>query len=266
MKNFWRVLFTVSMSVVAVSVILLLNFTAPNPTGRRYSSEMPVTTGQGNAEQIGLSGERILSRDLGLPRNETPAQCICSTRVDDSDLPSIAPVSDDGFTWAQCSFCITRIAIEKEFRRPDFVNSALIVESKNVVELPSANSDLISQIRDYATAALATNRTLWIYTRTNTEVAPEFIRLAESTGGGVVPYFTVPGYVDPVDQAATAGLLMGGAGAGLSVIGLTRPWRRFQRRRAGSAKWEPKDYPEIIEDAKRKAQETIDKEDSRLGQ
>jgi hypothetical protein len=51
-------------------VVLLLNFTAPNPTGRRYSSESPLMTGQGSAQQIGLSAERVLARDLGIARNE----------------------------------------------------------------------------------------------------------------------------------------------------------------------------------------------------
>jgi hypothetical protein len=265
MKNVWRILFTVSVAVSVVSVILLLNFTAPNPTGRRYSSEVPLLNGQRNSQEIGLSGELILSQDLGIPRNETPAQCICSSTVDESNMPNSGMVSDDGFTHAQCGLCIARITMQKNYRRPDFVSDTVIAESKNVSSLPTS-TELRSQIEDYAIAARTTNRMLWIFTRVNTEIDPEFIRLAESTGGGVVPYFTIPGYIDPVDRAATAGLLIGGAGAGLSAIGLARPWRRFRRRKERSPRWEPKDYPEIIEDAKRKAQETIDKEDSRLGQ
>lgn len=255
MKSLWRILFTVSMGVIVVSVILLLNFTAPNPTGRRYSSEMPVTTGQGNAEQIGLSGERILSRDLGIPRNEEPdfRQCFCNYLPPHHSAP---PPSE-------CRVCIAQVQMTSSYRRPDFIGFNYIAESKNSRNLLYDGRE-VNQIGDYVLAARAMNKPLWIFIRVNTNIDPEFIRLAESTGGGVVPYFTVPGYVDPVDQAATAGLFIGGAGAGLSVIGLTRPWRRFQRRKGRSAKWEPKDYPEIIEDAKRKAQETIDKEDSRL--
>ncbi len=253
MKNFWSVLFVLSVVVVVVSVTLLLNFTAPNPTGRRYSSESPTTTGQGTTEEIGLSGERILSRDLGLPRNDSPdfRQCICSQLPPHYGSPPLS----------ECRVCIAQVQLTASFRRPDFIGFDYIAESKNSNNLLYTGRE-VDQIGDYALAARAMNKPLWIFIRVNTNIDTEFIRLAESTGGGVVPYFTVPGYVDPIDQAATAGLFVGSAGAGLSLIGLTRPWRRFMRRKP-TPKWKPKDYPEIIEDAKRKAQETIDKEDSR---
>jgi hypothetical protein len=37
---------------------------------------------------------------------------------------------------------------------------------------------------------------LWVYTRVNTNIDPELTSTAESTGSGVVLYFTVPDYID----------------------------------------------------------------------
>jgi hypothetical protein len=59
----------VSIAVMIVGAVLLLNFTAPNPTGRRYSSDTPVLSGSSN--EIGASAEIILSHDLGVPKNTT---------------------------------------------------------------------------------------------------------------------------------------------------------------------------------------------------
>lgn len=56
-----------SFVCLIVSIGLLLNFTAPNPTGRRYSSDVPVLSGSPN--EIGASAERILSHDLGVEKN-----------------------------------------------------------------------------------------------------------------------------------------------------------------------------------------------------
>ncbi|HEX2621081.1 MAG TPA: hypothetical protein VHL11_13060 [Phototrophicaceae bacterium] len=46
MRTLRRLLLGTALIGIIVSVILLLNFTAPNPTGRRYSSAVPVTTRQ----------------------------------------------------------------------------------------------------------------------------------------------------------------------------------------------------------------------------
>ena len=50
-----------SLIVLIVSVVLILDFTASNPTGRRYSSET-IDLALDFREK-GLQGERILSHD-----------------------------------------------------------------------------------------------------------------------------------------------------------------------------------------------------------
>jgi hypothetical protein len=92
--------------------------------------------------------------------------------------------------------------------------------------------DQVEQIGDYVLGARALGRPLWLYTRVNTQLSPEFHRLVESTGGGIVPYFTVPGYADPVDQAARIVLLVSGIGLGLLLL-----WERLEYR------WTRQDRP-----------------------
>lgn len=189
-KRIAAFLFICSFIIMIVSVALLMNFTALNPTGRRYSSEAPLTTGQGNAGEIGLSGEKILANDLGLPRNDQPdqLQCICNNPT-------------QSFEASECRVCIAYSPMISTYRRPDFIGQNFIAESKNSQNLLYTGRE-VDQIRDYAAAALALDKPLWIFTRVNTNVAPEFEELAEATGGGVVQYFTVPGWVDTVDQTA----------------------------------------------------------------
>lgn len=209
-----------SILVMVGAIMLLLNFTAPNPTGRRYSSEMPVTSGQGNAQEIGLSGERILARDLGIPRNEEANQrlCICSIT---SEQP---PAARD------CNSCIIEAALKHSstFRRPDFVGATYIAETKNRDNLLYTMRDQVEQIEDYVIAAIALKRPLWLYTRVDTTLSPDFYILVESTGGGVVHYFSVPGWVDPIDHAARIALLMGSGGL---LFGIVWPLRRIRWRR-----------------------------------
>src|SRR5258708_34300875 len=79
MKRLRRTIAVLAFASFAICVLLLLNVTAPNPTGRRYSSEMPLVTGQGTSNDIGTDGERIMAKDLRLPSNNDPdqLQCIC---------------------------------------------------------------------------------------------------------------------------------------------------------------------------------------------
>jgi hypothetical protein len=192
-KNFTRVLMLASLFGLIFSSILLLNFTAPNPTGRRYSSEVPLTTRQGNALQIGLSAENVLAKDLGLPRNDDPEQlqCICRNAAN-----AVVP--------NECNSCFAHLDVisTSSHRRPDFVGKSFIAESKNRRNLLYEQSDQVDQISDYAAAAKLLNQPLWVFVRVNTTLSPEFRQIVESTGGGLVPYFTVPGYVDPVDSGA----------------------------------------------------------------
>lgn len=197
--------------ILIVCVVLLLNITAPNPTGRRYSTESPIMTGQGSTAEIGVTAELILARDLGLPRNEDPdqRQCFCNQ--------SAPPM-------AECRVCLAYTPLTTStYRRPDFVAPGFIAESKNRRNLLYTYQDQVDQISDYALGAQALGRPLWVFTRVNTQVSPEFSRIVESTGGGVIPYFTVPGYVDLVDRAATIGLLASGVALALLIL-----WGRLE--------------------------------------
>lgn len=221
-----------------VAEILLGNFTAPNPTGRRYSSESPVTTGQGSASQIGLSGEMILARDLGLPRNEeaNQRQCACG--------------SQSSVTVNECRVCLVTTSEISSYRRPDFVAANFIAESKNVQNLLYTGRE-VNQIREYALVARLLNRPLWIYTRVDSAVSREFIDIAESTGGGVVRYFSVPGYKDPVDQFAITVRTVTLSTVGLLVI-IEVIVRRFKRKPPQYGK--PLDHAEaLMEKARERA-------------
>ncbi len=206
MKRIRHILQLLALGGLVISVVLLLNTTAPNPTGRRYSSQTPLTTGQGRNEDIGGDAERILAADLRLPNNNDSdqRQCICGASA-------VAPPRE-------CRSCIVSLPSVQTFRRPDFVASGFIAESKNRLSLPISDHELWSQIEDYANAARALGRPLWLYVRVDSEVDPAYLPLVEATGGGVVRYFTVAGYVDPVDQAAHKGLM--GSGVALAVLSL----------------------------------------------
>jgi hypothetical protein len=186
MKLIRRLIILLALLIMAVCVVLVLNVTAPNPTGRRYSSA-PVQT-RGGGQAIGDSGEAILSADLRTPNNNAPdqLQCICNH-------PGVAPSR-------QCRVCLVSDASIQTYRIPDFVGASFLAESKNRATLPF--TDTAEQITDYVTAAKKLGRPLWLYVRVDTNIAPEFFPLLESTGGGVVRYFAAPGYVDPVDAAA----------------------------------------------------------------
>jgi hypothetical protein len=213
MKRIRRILLTLFQLIAVASILLLLNVTAPNPTHRRYSSEMPITTGQAGPQEIGASAERILSNDLRLPNNNDAdqLQCICSSTSD--------------VRRSYCRACLAVVQSVSNYRIPDFVGPDFIAESKNTQGLLYAGRE-VDQIRDFVTASLMMRRPLWLYVRTNTDVAPEFAALVNSTGGGIVHYFTVPGYADPIDSTARAGLIV----AIIGIISLIVLGRRSQRR------------------------------------
>lgn len=249
--NALRSLFTLLFVVIAaVCVVMLLNITAPNPTGRRYSSASPLTrTIGGTYKAIGASGERILSADLGVPNNNQAdqRQCICQNGL--------------GAPRNQCNTCFAHAPISSPggFRIPDFVTGRYIAESKNRERLLYSFTDQVEQISDYATAARFVGLPLWIFVRVDTVMSDEFTRLAESTGGGVVRYFSVPDYVDSVDQAARIGLLI--SVSGLIVLVITGAVRR-------SSTLKPRQHPiesaeQFVAEAKARYQAESDKEDMR---
>jgi hypothetical protein len=189
-KSIVRYFLLIALCGIVISDVLLRNFTAPNPTGRRYSSEMPLTTRQGSSTEIGRSGEAVLGKDLRLPNNNDAGQrqCICSNAAQSKPTP--------------CFVCLANLSeMSRDHRIPDFVGSGFIAESKNEQGLLYSGRE-VDQLNDYALAARMMRARLWVYVRVDTDVAPEFIRLAEVTGGGVVRYFVVPGYIDPIDRAA----------------------------------------------------------------
>jgi hypothetical protein len=251
METFRRLSFLVALIVALISIVLLLNFTAPNPTGRRYSSASPQIDGR--AQDIGLSGEQILSQDLHLPRNDDPGQreCICNN-------PNV--------TANDCRVCIASDPSITTYRRPDFIGANFIAESKNRESLLYTYADQVDQISDYVTAAQVLKRPLWLYTRVDTRLDPEYYRLVESTGGGVIPYFTTPGYVDPVDQTARPILSFA-----LVVIAVTGIWEIGVRRippprpedPLTQAKRKTESADDFVKAAKERARRKIDIEDTR---
>jgi hypothetical protein len=215
----FRLLALACLIGAAISILLLLNMTAPNPTGRRYSSLPPLTVGDG--KQIGASAEWILARDLRLPNNNAAdqRQCICGS---------------GRRTPADCNSCVHSLsAMGSSYRIPDFISPHFIAESKNRSNLMYSGRE-VDQLQDYALAALMLKIPLWVYVRVDTPVAPEFIALVESTGGGVIRYFTTEGFVDPVDRAAWAGLLGSvPLGAAAFYLGFRRPQKRRSRGSPG---------------------------------
>lgn len=200
MKILLRLLMLFSFIAIVMAVILLLNFTAPNPTGRRYASEPTLRTGEGDTQAIGLSAELVLAHDLGLTRNDEPdqRQCVCNSTT----------ASGDNFTPAECRVCFAYTPINAAHRRPDFISAQFIAESKNVRDLLYSRQDRADQISDYAAAARSLKIPLWLYVRVDSNLSPDFQKIISSTGGGIVYYFTYPGYVDQVDLGAQIVLLI----------------------------------------------------------
>lgn len=211
MTTIRRGILFVALTTLLVAALLLLNVTAPNPTGRRYSSEIVNTTTH-NTHQRGAQGEEILAADLGVPRNETPGETQCLCRH--SQPP------------ARCTQCIVTFAnIQGTHRIPDFVAQGYFAESKNRRQLRTAD-DAYVQIEDMATVARDMGLPLWVFVRVDTRVDPAYVELARSTGGDVVYYFAVEGYVDPVDSVA--GVLVWVAAGVFVVIVFWELWERVK--------------------------------------
>lgn len=190
-----HLLIIIALSVGVGCVVLLMNITAPNPTGRRYSSETPLTTGEGSAGEIGGDGERILGSDLRLINNNAPdqRQCVCG---------QAAPAPGG------CNICVAHSPQIANFRIPDFVGPNFIAEAKNVQRLLTTQDRNYQQISDIAAAARAANMPFWLYVRVDTFVDPAFVVLFDGMQGGIVYYFATPGYVDMVDSMAWIGLVL----------------------------------------------------------
>ena len=205
MKTFRRILFILSLVVVMASLgLLLTNYTPFNPTHRRYSSETVLTKGDTN--DIGNSGENVLSKDLSIPRNDkqNPQLVVCNTTP--KNLPQNAE-------------CIYNSNDIQNYRRPDFVTDEIIVESKNGRRLLISYERDYQQIQEIALASIALKRPLWLYVRHNTDVDTEYHAIVESTGGRIVYYFATDEYANLVDLILTRIL----AGA-LGIMIFTMLW------------------------------------------
>jgi hypothetical protein len=267
LKSIPRYLAIIALLSFVASDLLLRNFTAPNPTGRRYSSEMPLTTGQGSSQEIGISGENALAKDVRLPNNNYSGQtqCICGR----------ASQSSNG----RCVACLVVLPSMSTYRMPDFVGPGYLAESKNEQGLLYTGRE-VDQIQDYVMAAILMKASLWVYVRVDTRVAPEFVQLVQKTGGDVVYYFTVPGYVDPIDDAANKVLMVSIIVLGLVIVE-TWAMRRFKNQAPGVSSPKPPRSPkqpadpfgkavrktdaaeDFVQRSKDKRQRDIDIEDSR---
>ncbi|HEX3052943.1 MAG TPA: putative toxin [Aggregatilineaceae bacterium] len=197
-----RLLIVLAFIGILICIVLLSNYTPRNPAHRRYSSDTPRTSG--NPTTVGASAEVILANDLDLPRNDQSGQlmCICKT----------GGLKD---TAGRCKSCLVQLPNVDTFRIPDFVSDDMLIEAKNVKILESSD---YTQLEDYAEAAKALDLKLWIYVRVDTDVSPQYHRLAESTGGKVVHYFTYAGYHDPLNIAGMIGLVASILIGGFSML------------------------------------------------
>jgi hypothetical protein len=201
MQSLRHLILAASFLSAIVCIILLLNFTAPNPTGRRYSSEVvpPPQSVRTDSGASGREAERVLSIDLGIAHNNSSAglqHCICSSYYQPNSSPN-AP---------GCQVCRVYTKTVSNYRVPDFVTVDYIGESKNTRAFPP--SDDQEQLRDFITMANTLNMPLWVFVRQDAQIDSAFAAVIANTGGGVVQYFTYPGYIDPVDLAAWRGLAL----------------------------------------------------------
>jgi hypothetical protein len=145
-------------------------------------------------------------------------------------------------------------------RRPDFVSPKFIAESKNRQNLLYSDSDIVNQIGDYAIAARALNVPLWVYVRKDTVIEPEYRRIVRATGGGIVPYFVTPGYVDPVDRAAWA--MLGVAGVGMVIFSLWAFGANRPARATTTPQKPPSGKPRVIPTDDDPTQRAVDSMDA----
>jgi hypothetical protein len=234
-----RALLTCCIVVILVGIVLLLNLTAPNPTGRRYSGD--TVDLDASSTDKGLQGENILATDLNLwvtnERSTNPV-CICNSRFEGTVPPG-----------STCGVCVAYSESVSNFRIPDFVTNGYFAESKNARDLIVSHARDYEQIQEMAAVAEEINQPLWIYVRTETYVDHEYFNLARSTGGDVVYYFRDTLYVDPVDQIARILIIVGASGAVL-VLGW-EAWRWIQSQTPD----EPEEDIDAIDEA---ADDTVD--------
>lgn len=241
-----RLIILASLIGIIACVVLLLNFTSSNPTGRRYASE---STLPGTSSQIGGDAERILAKDLDWPFNDQADQglCICRTANEVSNK--------------RCNQCVSvMVGFAASYRVPDFINpKKFIIEAKAAQTM---NSDDFKQVTDLAMAARQMDIPLWLYVNKNAKVSRKYHEVVDSTGGDVVFYFTKPGYEDPTDRWAKIGLVLSASaltgGAALEVYNQRKPRLTHQHQTRAAAAVD--DLDAFAHRIRVKSQTVIDKE------
>ena len=191
------------ISLMLIGLVLLLNITAPNPTHRRYSSEEPISYAGEYQIPDWRAAELILANDLRLPDNNANSEkaCLCGRQpANTNTVPN------------ECNVCIGVPEINN-YRLPDVISDDLIADSKYY-----RNSVLRvdGQLQDFVAAANHLDVSLWIYVPHlpdgSIPVTSDAQMLIESTGGGVVAYFSHDAYQDLFDQIGRILLIIGGTG------------------------------------------------------
>lgn len=205
MTTLRRIVFSIALAIVVVCAgLLITNFDPNNPTHRRYSSEVVLSTGEAPSDTIGWDGERVLSKDLNHPKNDEniPVLAFCNSRFEESGQPPAKHVE-----------CIYFSDAIENYRVPDFYSDDYIAESKNSATLMIGQERNYKQIQAFAIASADLGRPLYIFVRHNTRVDAQYYDLFDNIEGGIIHYFQTTGYTDQTDFYLLLGII-----GGLSVI------------------------------------------------
>lgn len=217
-----RVTMLALLLVIVAAIIVPQLIGVPNPTGRRYSSQVPAEVARElgyppeNVQALGLIAERVLQADLDVPNNNSPGEmtCLCG-----AEYSSTVPNS--------CNTCALNLPDHNGYFVPDFITTDFIADSKYVNKLQPS-----TQMKAFVAAAETLDRPLWIFVRIGdaTDINPVLLAQIEATGGGVVPYFRMLNpYYDPLETggfivAVVAIVLLAGLGF-FEVRRIVRGWQ-----------------------------------------
>jgi hypothetical protein len=225
---------TVIIIILASTVSLILDTTAPNPTGRWFSSDIVDTSLDGQV--FGKQAEILLGHDLNLPQNDSlegERRCFCNVNHQ-------APPG-------RCNVCEAKSANISTWSIPDFISDGIIVDSKAV-----AYFAVDEQIRNFIEVTEIADRELWIYVRKDTIFSDTTRETIQATGGDIIPYFVVAAYSFwlIIEQAANNLLLF----AIIIAVGLLIWEYIAQQRHDDSAP--SKSLPDEVERAEDSVEET----------
>jgi len=170
------ILYSLYLIMLASICLIIVNFAAPNPTGRWFSSDYVDTTQSGNV--FGHEAEAVLAQDLGIVQNDSSdGGRVCFCNQDAATPPG------------RCNVCEVNSANISTWSIPDFVNNRLIIDSKAV-----SRFTIDEQISNFIAVAEQSNRPLWIFVRYDTTYSESTLEQIQATGGDIVDYFVVDGY------------------------------------------------------------------------